>query len=43
MLLPFKSWSRFMKLILDAYPNIDDWHAEYTNTGKKIGTLVVQS
>jgi len=36
-------WSRFIRLFLDAYPNINDWHAEYTNTGKKVGTLVVRS
>ena len=36
-------WSRFIKLFLDAYPSINDWHAEYTNTGKKVGTLIIRS
>ena len=40
--LPPSDWAKFMQLILDAYPNIKDWHQEYKNTGKKIGTLIVQ-
>ncbi len=35
-------WSRFIKLFLDAFPNIDDWHTLGTNTGKKIGELVIR-
>lgn len=34
-------WSRFIKLFLDAFPNIDDWHTIGNNTGKKIGSLVI--
>ncbi|TWT82339.1 hypothetical protein CA13_38010 [Planctomycetes bacterium CA13] len=40
--LPPNDWSRFMQLFIDGFPNINDWHAEYKNTGKKIGTLVIQ-
>lgn len=36
-------WSRFIKLFLDAFPNIDDWHTIGNNTGKKIGSLVIGS
>jgi hypothetical protein len=36
-------WSRFMRLILDAFPNIADWHAEYKNTGKRIGSLIIRN
>lgn len=41
-LLP-ADWSRFITLFLDAFPNIDDWHAKGTNTGKKVGSLVIQA
>jgi len=36
-------WPGFIKLFLDAYPNIQDWHTLGNNTGKKIGTLVIQA
>ncbi|MEX1040460.1 MAG: hypothetical protein WDZ51_07515 [Pirellulaceae bacterium] len=36
-------WSDFIQLFLDGFPDIDDWHKEYTNTGKKIGSVVVQA
>jgi hypothetical protein len=35
-------WPRFMQLFLDAFPDIDDWHEVATNTGKKIGALVIK-
>ncbi len=35
-------WSRFIKLFLNAFPNIADWHTIGNNTGKKIGTFVIQ-
>lgn len=35
-------WSRFIDLFLKAFPNIGDWHTIGNNTGKKIGTLVIQ-
>ncbi len=35
-------WSRFIKLFLDGYQNIADWHTIGNNTGKKIGTLVIK-
>ena len=40
--LPPEDWKRFIKLFLDAFPNIDDWHTIGPNTGKKIGNLIVQ-
>ena len=40
--IPPADWSRFMQAILDAYPNIEDWHTLYKNTGKQIGTLVIR-
>ncbi len=36
-------WSRFIQLFLDAFPNIADWHTLSNNTGKKIGTLIIQA
>lgn len=36
-------WADFIQLFLDGFPDIDDWHAEYTNTGKKIGSVVIQA
>ena len=36
-------WPAFIQLFLDGFPNIDDWHAMNTNTGKKIGTLVIKA
>jgi hypothetical protein len=41
-LLP-SDWSRFITLFLNAFPNIDDWHAVGTNTGKKVGDLVIKA
>ena len=35
-------WSRFIRLFLDAFPGIEDWHALGNNTGKQIGTLVIR-
>ena len=35
-------WSKFIQLFLNAFPNIDDWHALSTNTGKKIGEVVIR-
>lgn len=35
-------WKKFITLFLDGYPDIDDWHAMYTNTGKKVGQLIVR-
>lgn len=40
--MPPDDWKRFIKLFLDAYPNIADWHTVGNNTGKKVGTLIVQ-
>ncbi len=36
-------WPRFIQLFLDGYPNITDWHTVGNNTGKKIGTLVIEA
>lgn len=36
-------WSRFISLFIRAFPNIEDWHALYTNTGKNIGQLIVRT
>lgn len=36
-------WSRFIKLFLDAFPNIEDWHAVGNNTGKKVGSLLIKA
>lgn len=36
-------WPRFIQIFLDGFPDINDWHAMYNNTGKKIGQLVVKS
>ena len=36
-------WSKFIKAFLDAFPNIDDWHTVGTNTGKKIGSLIIRA
>lgn len=36
-------WSKFIKLFLDAYPDIKDWHTVGANTGKQIGTLIIKS
>lgn len=38
-----QDWSDFIQLFLDGFPDIDDWHEQYTNTGKQIGSLVIQS
>jgi hypothetical protein len=35
-------WTKFIQSVLDTFPTIDDWHAVGTNTGKKIGTLIIQ-
>ena len=40
--IPRDEWDRFIRLFLDAFPDIKDWHALYSNTGKKIGELVVK-
>ena len=34
-------WAAFIKLFLDAYPNLSDWMATSTYVGRKIGTLQV--
>ena len=36
-------WPKFIQIFLDAYPDINDWHAVGNNTGKKIGTFVVKA
>lgn len=36
-------WSRFISLFLNAFPKIEDWHAVGTNTGKKIGEVIVKA
>ena len=36
-------WSRFIQTFLDAFPNIADWHTIGNNTGKKIGSLIIQA
>ena len=36
-------WARFMQSFLDAFPDINDWHAVAPNTGKKIGSLVIKA
>jgi hypothetical protein len=38
-----QDWSKFIQAFLTAFPNINDWHAVGTNTGKKIGSLVIKS
>lgn len=35
-------WARFIQLFLDAFPDIEDWHAVGDNTGKKVGSLVIK-
>ena len=35
-------WPKFIKLFLDAYPDIKDWHTLGSNTGKQIGTLIIK-
>ena len=35
-------WARFIQTFLDAHPEIDDWHTLGNNTGKRIGTLIIQ-
>lgn len=35
-------WPRFIKIFLDGFPDINDWHSMYTNTGKNIGQLVIK-
>lgn len=35
-------WPRFIQIFLDGFPDINDWHAMYNNTGKKIGQLVIK-
>ncbi len=36
-------WAGFIKLFLDAFPDIDDWHSVGVNTGKKVGSLVIKA
>jgi hypothetical protein len=36
-------WARFIQSFLDAFPNIQDWHAVAPNTGKNIGSLVIKA
>ena len=36
-------WSRFISLFINAYPDINDWHTVGTNSGKKVGSLIVQA
>ena len=36
-------WTSFINLFLNKYTDIDDWHAVATNSGKKIGSLVIRS
>ncbi|MFK7768058.1 MAG: hypothetical protein AB8B55_12615 [Mariniblastus sp.] len=38
-----QDWVKFISLFLNGFPNIEDWHARYTNTGKRIGQLVVRA
>ncbi|MHC2068044.1 hypothetical protein ACYFX5_11260 [Bremerella sp. T1] len=35
-------WTRFIQVFLDGFPNIQDWHKMYANTGKKIGDLIIK-
>ncbi|WP_425616054.1 peptidoglycan-binding protein [Anatilimnocola sp. NA78] len=35
-------WSSFVKIFLNAFPDIADWHTLGNNTGKKIGSLVIK-
>ena len=35
-------WTRFISLFLNAFPNIEDWHSCGTNSGKRIGDLVIR-
>jgi len=35
-------WSQFIKLFLDGFPNIDDWHTIGNNTGKRVGSLIIK-
>ena len=41
-LLP-SDWSRFISLFINAYPDINDWHTVGTNSGKRVGSLIVQA
>ncbi|MCA9136648.1 MAG: hypothetical protein KDB00_07810 [Planctomycetales bacterium] len=41
--LPPEDWKKFIKLFLDAFPNINDWHTVAANTGKRIGDLVIKA
>jgi len=36
-------WPRFIQIFLDGFPDINDWHAMYANTGKKIGQLIIKA
>jgi hypothetical protein len=36
-------WSKFIQVFLDGFPNIDDWHTVGSNTGKKIGSLIIKA
>ena len=36
-------WKKFITLFINGFPNIDDSHEKYTNTGKRIGQLIVQA
>lgn len=36
-------WSKFINKFISGFPNIDSWHEQYKNTGKKIGRLIVKS
>ncbi|PQO36170.1 hypothetical protein DTL21_09655 [Bremerella cremea] len=35
-------WPKFIQKFLDGFPNINDWHTNGVNSGKKIGQLVIQ-
>lgn len=36
-------WAGFIKLFLDGFKDIDDWHTVSTNTGKQVGSLVIKA
>ena len=40
--IPWEEYQRFIKLFIDGFPDINDWHTIGTNSGKKVGTLVIQ-
>ena len=41
--LKSSDWSRFMQPILDMYDDINDWHTIGTNSGKKIGSVIIKA